>query len=252
MPAIQVILTPNSWWTFQAAVFNGNATGNDPLGNTHGLRFPVGQDALTFIELAYKPGSQDRESSLPNAYKLGGWYHSERFYSLTTATNGLPLQDPHASLEPKAYSGNYALYGTFEQPIWYETNAHDQGLNLFGTFSINPQVDRNLAEWILDLGLTYKGLIEGRTHDRTGVGFTWMNMSPAYAKGVRSFNEDHATTVALPSLECLLEMSHQAVIRPWFTLQPFFQYLTNPGQNQFPPRDYPDLTLIGVRFILSL
>lgn len=252
VPAIQVILTPDSEWTLQAAVFNGNTTGNDPLGNTHGLRFPMGQGALTFIEFAYKPGSPDSKSGLPNAYKLGGWYNSEQFYSLTTATNGLPLYDPYGSLEPKVYSGNYALYATMEQPIFYETDTHDQGLNIFGTFSINPQVDRNLTEWLFDVGLSYRGLIGGRPLDRTGIGFTRLNMSPAYARGVHSFNDYRGTSYTIPSHESLLEISHQAVVTPWLKIQPFFQYLMKPGQNQFPPMDYPDLTLVGIRFILSL
>ncbi len=252
VPAIQVIFTPDPEWTIQAAVFNGNTTGKDPQGNINGLRFPVGQGALTFIELAYQPSSKDREASLPNAYKVGGWYNSERFYSLTTATNGLPLQDPSGSLEPKTLSGNYALYATLDQPIWYESDVQDQGLNVFGTFSINPQVDRNLAEWLFDIGLTYKGLIDGRPKDRTGIGFTRLNMSQAYANSVRSFNAYHGTTYTLPSHESFLEMSHQAVITPWLTIQPFFQYLINPGQNQFPPMDYPDMALVGVRIILSL
>lgn len=252
VPAIQVILTPDPEWTIQAAVFNGNPTGNDPLGNTNGLRFPVGQGALTFMELAYEPRSPDSEASLSHAYKLGAWYNSERFYSLTTAANGLPLNDPDASVEPKTYAGNYALYATLDQPIWYETNTRGQGLNIFGTFSINPQVDRNLAEWLFDFGLTYTGLIGGRPRDRTGIGFTRLNMSPAYAKNVRSFNDHMGTTYAIPSHESFLELTHQAVIRPWLRIQPFFQYLVNPGQNQFPPMDYPDLTILGVRFILSL
>ena len=77
-------------------------------------------------------------------------------------------------------------------------------------------------------------------------------MSPAYAKNVRSFNDYMGTTHVIPSHESFLELGHQAVIRPWLKIQPFFQYLVNPGQNQFPPMDYPDLTILGVRFILSL
>lgn len=252
VPAIQVILTPDPEWIIQAAVFNGSPTGNDPLGNTDGLRFPLGQGALTFIELAYEPSSPDNESRLPNAYKLGGWYHSGEFYSLTTTANGRPLNDSHASVEPKSYSGNYALYATAEQPIWYETDTRGQGLNIFGTFAINPQIDRNLVDWLFDVGLTYTGLIEGRPLDRTGIGYTRLNMSPAYANSIRSLNDHTGTTYAIPSHESFLELGHQAVIRPWLKIQPFFQYLVNPGQNQYPPMDYPDLTILGVRFILSL
>lgn len=111
VPAVQVILTPDSDWTFQAAVFNGDPYGNDPEGNPHGLRFPLGQGALTFVELAYAPGAAADAERLPQAYKVGGWY-----------------------------------------PLWYETPAQDQGLNLFGA-SLTQEGNMVITEHPTERGL---------------------------------------------------------------------------------------------------
>jgi len=42
------------------------------------------------------------------------------------------------------------------------------------------------------------------------------------------------------------------VVNPWLKIQPFFQYVVNPGQNDFPPRSYPDMALVGIRLVISL
>lgn len=117
---------------------------------------------------------------------------------------------PDASVEPKSYSGNYALYATAEQPIWYETDTRGQGLNIFGAFAINPQVDRNLADWLFDVGLTYTGLIEGRPLDRTGIGYTRLNMSPATPK----MYAPSMTTWARPTPYPAMNHSWSWVIKP--------------------------------------
>lgn len=252
VPAIQVIFTPDPDWTLQAAVFNGDPYGNDPEGNSNGLRFPLGQGGLTFVELAYAPGTAGGKERLPQAYKLGGWYHSGSFNSLTTAANGFPLYAPQASEDTQKIEGNYSLYATLEQPLWYETEARDQGLNVFGSFAINPQEDRNLTDWLFDIGLTYTGLIGDRSRDRTGIGFTWLNMSSGYADSVRNLNAFTGTHYPIPHHESFVEVDYQAVVTPWLSIQPFFQYLINPGLNQFPPANYANLTLFGLRVILSL
>ena len=251
VPAVQLILRPVPEWTFQAAVFNGSPTGNDPEGNANGLRFPVGQGALTFLEFSYEPDAA-QEEGLPHAYKLGAWYHSGSFDSFTTSADGLPLDANRDDLEPNQLSGNYALYLSLDRPLWYESDTRSRGLNLFGTLTINPQNDRNIANGLVDAGLAYTGLFQGRPLDRTGIGMTWLNMSPDYADYIRTLDEAEVPNFAIPSHEAFLELTHQAIVNPWLKIQPFFQYLVNPGQNDFPPRNYPDLVLFGVRLILSL
>jgi len=251
VPAVQLILKPVPEWTLQAAVFNGSPTGNDPMGNSNGLRFPIGQHALTYLEFTYLPDA-GQEDSLPHAYKLGGWYHSGRFDSYTTSADGLPLDADQDDPHPQKLKGNYALYFSWDRPLWYESDTRSRGLNLFGTLTINPQADRNVANWLADIGLAYTGLFPGRPQDRTGIGITWLNMSPDYADYIRTLDDQTVPNFAIPSHEAFVELSHQALVTPWLKIQPFFQYLVNAGQNDFPPRNYQDLSLLGVRLILSL
>lgn len=251
VPAVQLMLRPVPEWTVQAAVFNGSPTGNDPAGNTNGLRFPLGQGALTFLEFAYDPEA-GQEDTLPHAYKLGAWYHSGDFDSYSTLITGEPRDADEDDSPPRALRGNYALYFSLDRPLWHESDTRSRGLNLFGTLTINPQTDRNIAHWLVDAGLAYTGLMPGRPLDRTGIGFTWLQMSPDYAAFIRTLDPSAEPDFAIPSQEAFLELTHQAVVNPWLKIQPFFQYVVNPGQNDFPPRGYPDMAVAGIRLVISL
>jgi porin len=251
VPAVQLILRPVPQWTIQAAVFNGSPTGNDPEGNANGLRFPIGQGALSFLEFTYEPDG-GQEDTLPHAYKLGAWYHSGDFDSYTTSVTGEPRDANEDDPQPKTLRGNYALYLSLDRPLWYESDTRTRGLNLFGTLTINPQSDRNVAHWLVDAGLAYTGLIPGRPLDRTGIGITWLNMSPDYAAFIQAIDRPEEPDFAIPSHEAFLELTHQAVVNSWLKIQPFFQYVVNPGQHDFPPRSYPDMALVGIRLVLSL
>ncbi|AYG61983.1 carbohydrate porin [Rhizobium jaguaris] len=235
VPGAQIIVKPDDAWTLQAAVFNGSPTGSDPNGNANGLGFPVGDGVLAIAEAAYAymPGKGD--PGLPGTYKIGAWYNSEEFDSLSTASNGVSLADPLSSGSPRRLSGNFALYGVVDQTLWQEPGSSDNGLNGFVRIAIAPQQDRNSMNWYFDMGLAYKGLLPGRDDDTAGVSFAYASMSSGTSDLVKAQNAFTGASQPVPSSEAVIETTYQAAVTPWLSAQPFFQYVIRPGGNAADP-----------------
>jgi len=235
VPGAQIIVKPDDAWTVQAAVFNGSPTGSDPNGNSNGLGFPIGDGVLAIAEAAYAymPGKGD--PGLPGTYKIGAWYNSEEFNSLSTASNGVSLADPLSSGSPRRLSGNYAIYAVVDQTLWQEPGSSDNGLNGFFRLAVAPQQDRNSMNWYFDMGLAYKGLLPGRDNDTTGVSFAYASMSSGMSDLVRAQNAFTEASQPVPSSEAVIEATYQAAITPWLSAQPFFQYVIRPGGNVADP-----------------
>jgi porin len=235
VPGAQIIIKPNNSWTLQAAAFNGSPTGSDPNGNANGLAFPLGDGVLFIVEAAYayQPGKGDH--GLPGTYKIGAWYDSESFDSLSEASNGVSLADPLSSGTPRQLLGDYAVYVVADQTLWQEPGSSDHGLNGFVRFAVAPQQDRNLVNWYVDGGLTYKGLLPGREDDTVGVSFAFANISSGKSDLVKAQNAFDGTSQPVPSSEAVIEATYQAALRPWFSVQPFFQYVIRPGGNATNP-----------------
>ncbi|MDL2405823.1 carbohydrate porin [Rhizobium calliandrae] len=235
VPGAQIIVKPNGAWTLQAAVFNGSPTGSDPNGNANGLGFPIGDGVLAIAEAAYAytPGKGD--PGLPGTYKIGAWYNSEEFDSLSTASNGVSLADPLSSGSPRRLSGNFAVYAVVDQTLWQEPASTDNGLSGFVRMAVAPQQERNSMNWYLDMGLAYKGLLPGRDDDTAGVSFAYASMSSGISDLVKAENALSGASQPVPSSEAVIETTYQAAITPWLSAQPFFQYVIRPGGNAADP-----------------
>ncbi|BBU70980.1 porin [Fluviibacter phosphoraccumulans] len=253
VPGAQLILTPNEQWTFQGAVFNGNPTGKNPNGNTNGLAFPLGQGVLSFAEAIYNLNPEGK-GGMPGTYKLGGWYNSQRFNSLSMANNGQPLAASDDAT-PQSFKGNYSLYASFDQAIWRDANTDNQGPNVFASVHVSPQSDRNQVNWFLEGGLAYTGLIDGRPLDQCAIGFGYLNMSSGYANNVQYQNQYQGANQPIPNFESFIELDYQAVVSPWLAIQPFLTYVINPGARAPQPQNnqlaIPNATVVGVRTIVS-
>ena len=253
VPGAQLILTPNEQWTLQGAVFNGNTTGKNPNGNTDGLAFPLGQGVLSFAEAIYNLNPEGK-GGMPGTYKLGGWYNSQTFNSLSMANNGQPLA-ANDEATPQRFKGNYSLYASFDQAIWRDANTDNQGPNVFASVHVSPQSDRNQVNWFVEGGLAYTGLVDGRPLDQAAIGFAYMNMSSSYANNVQYQNQYQGTNQPIPNFESFIELDYQAVISPWLAIQPFVTYVINPGARAPQPQNnqlaIPNATVVGLRTIVS-
>ena len=114
-----------------------------------------------------------------------------------------------------------------------------------------PQ-DRNLIDFSLNAGFTYKGLIPDRDNDTFGIGYGLANVSSS----VSNFDRQSGTT-PVRSYEQFVEATYVYQLLPSVQLQPDFQYVFNPGAGVTNPNDptgtirLKDEAVIGIRTNIS-
>jgi porin len=248
-PAVRLRADVSDELTLFAAAFNGDPTGAGfPPGpadvhDLSGTAFRVNDGVLAMFEARYNPGNTAQNGT----YKLGAWFNSQRFPDQRFDIAGLSLATPQSSGTPRLHNNNYSLYGIIDQPLFRETDS-DNGLSLF-LRAMGAPGDRNVIDFYLDAGLTYKGIF-GRKDDLVGVALAFDRIGgPA-----RALDRDTAaftvTRYPVRSREMVVEITYQLQATPWCQLQPDFQYIFNP-RGGVPNPDSPGLR-IGSAAILGL
>src|SRR5882762_380842 len=144
-------------------------------------------------------------------------------------------------------------------PIWCWTrccggapNTATQGLAAFiRVGGVAP--NRNLMSLEVDAGLTYKGLFPGRELDLLGVAVSYGRIGNA----ARRLDQDEIRFTGIGGTirdyEAVLEITYQARVAPWWTLQPDFQMIAHPGGHVAPPLaassapPIPNALVLGLR-----
>jgi porin len=223
-PGIRIHWKPTEALSVLAAVFSGDV-GTASL-NQHNSRLDFrGSDGVSvFAEAAYKLNASG--GGRRGTYKIGGFYSSKAFEDLA----GSPQHD-----------GNYGVYAIADQLIFREGGGEDgtqQGLAVFARFAVAPE-DRNFVPFDTEVGATYTGLLPRRDGDLVGVGLIYSKISDQGRDEVgEPFREHH---------EAVLEVSYQAAVNDWLTVQPDFQYIFNPGA----ARHTRDAIVAGLRISLN-
>ncbi|MGI9088291.1 MAG: carbohydrate porin [Chthoniobacterales bacterium] len=222
-PGFRVTWSPTKAVLLRAAVFNGDV--GTAASNRNGAQFDFsGRNGVgLFGEVAWKTRVVD---DLSGVLKLGGFYNSKTFDDLRhTGT----------------HRGNYGFYVIGDQQLWREgtsESAAAQGLAVFGRFAIAPP-DRSLVVYDIEAGVTYTGLFPGRDSDVLGAGFLYSRVSnDAFTDSGTPLPSHH---------EAVIEVSYQASLTSFLTIQPDFQYIMNPGAVR-PARD---AIVAGMRFSLA-
>ena len=221
-------------WTVLAGVFNGDPTGPDRADgrprNANGTAFRLGDGVFAIAEVQYGLNRGEGATGLPGTYKLGGWYNSRRFDDRTQGSDGLPPADPLGNGQPASRRGNWSVYAVADQLVWREAGTTDQGLGVFARIMGGPG-DRNLLNFYVDAGLSYKGLLPGRQNDTAGLGIAYSRFSDS-----RGRNDVGSGFPPVRRNETLFELTYQAAVTPWLQIQPLVQYLVNPSADPDPLR----------------
>lgn len=241
-PGVRVAITPNDKTALLIGVYNGDpshpCSSDDPqICNNDGLDFDLDAPPLLMVEGAYKY-NQER---LAGTIKLGGWnnfgtFANQRFDSggaliAVTGNPGKPLDN------------DWGLYGIIDQLVWRAPGSGDpKGVGIFARVIGAPD-DRNLIDIYFDGGVTFTGMIPGRSNDGLAVGFAYTGISNA----VHGFDVDSGEPVAR-NYEALIEICYTLQINPGWTLQPDFQYIFQPGGNV---AGQSDATVLGARTSIS-
>ena len=247
--------------------------------NDAGLRFPVSgnQGLLSVYEAGYLPNYRTADSGLPGAYRIGGFYHtgdfSDRFLlSADPYLTTLPL-DLHA----RVHHGDGGFYAVAEQVVYRPRdpkggnedvaasaaapigNAEDSPLaaegmpvvpgpelRFFGRLGVG-QGDRSLTDFYAEIGLNYRAVIPGRAQDFLGFGFTYTSLSEDARRLVRDADLLNGTDAPSPDYENIVEVTYQANLAPWLSVQPDLQYIMHPGGSS----RYVNAFVVGVRTVIT-
>ena len=249
----RVRVQPAEGWAVLAAVFNGDPAGpgqgtpqeRDPSGTAFRLRDGV----FAIAEAQYV-----RTGGLPGSYKLGGWYNSQRFADQRVGSDQLSLADPVGSHVAVTRRGDWSLYAVADQLVWREAGDKDQGVGVFARVMGGPG-DRNLLNFYLDAGVTWKGALPGRADDTLGLGLGIARFSDTAAK----LDSDRALLAGAPRRirrhETVVELAYQAQVAPWWTVQPTAQYVANLNGGADDParpgRRLPNAVVLGLRTVVA-
>jgi porin len=260
----------------------GNPSPNAVTGTTYnhsGARINLNskEGAFSIYEAGYRLNQGKDAKGLPGTYKLGGWYHTDDFSDLRYDTGGRRLADPASNGTPRSHSGNYGGYLVIDQAVYRPPQAEapspkdgkdgkgsgkattdaeaeaepggvttEKGLYVFLRVSGAPS-DRNTISLYLDGGASYRGLIPGRDKDLLGLGVSYAKFGEAARRSDRDAR--FFSGVALPERdqEIVVEASYQAVLAPWWSVQPDLQAIFHPGGSSA----INDALVLGVRSVVS-
>ncbi|WP_205880337.1 carbohydrate porin [Lichenicoccus roseus] len=260
-------------------VFDDNAPGG-PIDDDSqlrgaaqsGTRFNTGTGALLIAEVQYafnlpsagvpqtgapppaEPVTQLPPPGLPGVYKLGAYVDTGDYLDQRFDEDGLSLGDPASVGRPHRRSGNFGIYGVMDQTIWRPDPQGARAVGIFARLMGGPG-DRNLADFTLNTGITLKSPLHGRDNDTVGLGYGLVRISHA----VSALDQDRiaASGLALPirSSESFIELTYQAQIVAWWSMQPDLQYVFTPGGGIADPlrpgRRISNELVVGARTIVT-
>jgi len=190
--------------------------------NTGGLEFkvPNGSGLLSMGEVGYITGNYRGVPGLPGIIKAGAYYDSERLTDLDSGRN---------------VNGTWGMYILGEQMLYSENSQYTEGLSGFLALSYGPE-DRNIITFMASGGLSYQGLISGRSSDTMAFVFAY----GLFSDDLNEFNRENGDPNQ--SAETLLELNYRIQVAPWLFLQPDVQVIINPDGRS----DIDDALVIGL------
>jgi porin len=224
----------------QAGVYDGDPDRDH--GGTH-MDLSSDEGALLYYEIGYRHNQGKDASGVQGNFKLGGWYHTDEFFDMYQGTfvafdnfvaaNGIPLP-PISPGTASTHNGNWGVYFLIDHVLWWEKLEKDpaqQGLTGFFRASYAPP-DRNLAQYGIDGGLVYKGLIPSRDWDCLGVAFSYLSISDDLRDAQRDINAifgPFGPVLPKADYEAVLEMNYKVQATAWAAVDLSVQRVFHPG-----------------------
>jgi porin len=246
--------------TLVGAVFDGNAAGpgtNDPqLSDRYGVNFRINDPPLFLYEAQFQWNTKKGDPGLDGKLKLGGWRHFGSFSDLRFDTAGLSLADPATSGTAASFSGDYGIYGVFEQKLFRVGSDDDRGIGVFARASYSSP-GRNLIDIYADGGLEFVGLTDARPHDKVGIAAAYAHVSRRAQALDRDFQSIYGAGWPVRSSEALLTAVYQYEVRAGLTLQPNVQFIRHPGGGATDPlgplrgKHLKDAAVLGLRTVVK-
>jgi porin len=213
-PAVQAKVVIWKTLYVQAAVLSGNR--NPYAQDPNGFHFKIADPPVFAFETGFTRHSEylngqtgDFDKKLyPAYYKFGATYNGGKF----TDANGFVSR------------GNYLVYGSVNQALYRVQAGSSRGIDAMAGFDWSPN-NLNVENSQVTLGARYNGPIPARPQDAASLGFVYTHIG------------DPFQTIGIPpgapalGTEKAIELNYAANIRPYFLVQPVFQYYVDPGAN---------------------
>ncbi|SKA40839.1 porin [Enhydrobacter aerosaccus] len=247
-------------------IYNGSPTwtseGDAQKLNPSGTYFGTGDGVIMFFELQFaypslgaleEPGSSGPPRG--HTYKIGAWYNSLGFNDLRYDNTGLSLANPNTTGVPKTHSGNYSIYAVADQILWVQGSDPARSLSAFARVMWAPLADRSVIDFSMNAGLVYHDPLPNRPDDILALGMGYAHVSSA-ASGLDAdtifYNQQAGTPVnqMVRRSETFVELTYIAQVRPWWQIQPDFQYVFNPGGGIVNPNN--PTQAVGNEFIVAM
>ena len=200
----------------QSGVYVADAGPND--GGNHGFGWSTDQGWVVFAEAVYKASTGGQGG----VYKLGGYYDTARFTDLVTGASE---------------RGNWSVYVLGDQTVYGGANGVPT-VTVFAGIGLSPQQDRNTVYYYGQGGVNVAGLVPFRPKDVLGLAATYTRFSDDFVDANR------VSGTPVTSQEAIVELTYQAVILPFLTLQPDLQLVFDANQSR------RDAVVFGVRLIV--
>jgi porin len=208
--------------SLQIAVGIFNTNPDAAAGKDHGVNFAFQQGntgVLTVGQVNYLLNQSPGETGLPGQYSIGGFYDSNSFHSLSNPSSMV--------------SGDYSLYGLFQQMVYRDGGADSQkGLTVWGEAAFSPKPSVSTMPYFVGAGMSYMGLIPGRGQDIASFGVICGTFS-GY--------------IPSTSAETVLEVNYQVAVTSWLSVTPDVQYVIKPGGSS----GIPNAFVIGAQLAVT-
>jgi porin len=109
--------------------------------------------------------------------------------------------------------------------VWRKPNTENQGIALFARVMGGSH---SFANFQINGGVNWKGLIPGRDEDTIGIGASYLQFS-AQAQRQAALLAEEGRAHFLPAQEIVLEATYQAQVTGWLQVQPDLQYIIHPA-----------------------
>jgi carbohydrate-selective porin OprB len=223
----ELTLRPTDWFSVISGVGDANAVLFEP-GFSTAFKGPA--QFVGFLEPTF-------HLSLPNprgAAPLAGNYRFGMVFDPRSRTVfARPGTDP-ALVETRG--SDYGFYLSFDQQIYRESDADDQGLGFFARYGYRHG-DINQVQNFWSAGLSYEGLIPSRDRDSLGAAVYQSIPSRQLNDRVNRWAE----------AETGLEVFYALAVTRWLVVTPDFQYISSPGIDS----SQDDVIVLGCRTRIS-
>jgi porin len=191
--------------TLQVGVFQISDDMFDP--GKHGMDMSIsGDDGVSlFVQYDWTPELAGRPA---------------RFYVGVNQTFGYDMAEFNSADTTSRFT---RLYGHADYQVYRKSANSDEGLTLFATLAYTDQEEVAIIPLQSSFGAHYKGLIPGRSEDRTVFFVTYGQFSDDYSDQLVAGGGDSV------DYEMVFELGHRFQLSPYAYMQPAVQWIKNPG-----------------------